>query len=90
MLPGGERGMLRQIYLQGCDRQVAFKSGVKVSAIAVVFGRTCAANPLHRLPARAGLGDHTFSRMSTPQARDAKCLDLIHGATGYVHIQQPR
>ena len=46
--------------MQRRDRQVAFKSGVEIGAIAVVFGGACAANPVHGFTPWAGLRDDAF------------------------------
>ena len=75
--------------MQWRDGQVAFKRGVKVRAIAVVLGCTCAANPIHGFATRTGLCNDALSRVAAPQTRDTQGFDECQRLIGNVHVQQP-
>ena len=82
--------MVGQVHLQGRDRHIAVRGGMKISALGLVLGRAGGANPVHGFTARAHLRNDRLSRMAPTQATQFDVADLLKRQIGNVHVQQPR
>ena len=81
--------MVGQVHLQRRDRDKPLLGGMKIRALAFLFGRTGATDPVHGFAARTGLRDDAFCRMAPAQAADLDTLQLLIGQVGNIHIEQP-
>jgi hypothetical protein len=80
--PSSAARVVGQVDLQRRDRGMALQRSRGSRCPRIVLGSAGAADPVHRVAARAGLRDHLLRRVAAAEAADLEGLELAEGPVG--------